>query len=222
MVKNKECFIEYIKKLDLYTEGIETAFEAYFEGLVSTNKRVNLFSRKMEIDDIWIKHFIDSVSIFEVFTNWAGKKVLDFGTGGGLPGIPIKIIAPSCEMTLLDSTKKKLQAVREIIDVVVARYALPNADSHFGLSLLVQTLTHRLEDKEMDAYNNYFDIIVCRSVKITPVLQKAMFKVLKKKGKIFLYKSIDIDDVKLFKKYKEHKLDIKVLGERRIIEINYG
>jgi len=208
MVKNKECFIDYIKKLGLYTEGVEIAFEAYFEGLVSTNQQVNLYSRKMEIGDIWIKHFFDSASIFEVFCDWEGKKVLDLGTGGGFPGIPIKIIAPSCDMTLLDSTKKKINAVQLIVDS--------------GQLIVDNYLSCRLEDSEMNVYTNYFDIIVCRSVKITPVLQKAMFKVLKKNGKIFLYKSVAIDDVKLFKEYKEHKLDIKVLGERRIIEINYG
>ena len=208
MVKGKEYFIDYIKKLDLYTEGIETAFEAYFEGLVSANQRVNLFSRKMEIEDIWTKHFIDSVSIFEVFRDWKGKRVLDFGTGGGLPGIPIKIIAPSCDMTLLDSTKKKINTVQWIVDS--------------GQLVVDGFLSCRLEDSDMDRFSNHFDIIICRSVKITSTLQKAMFNVLKKKGKIFLYKSVVIDDVKLFNKYKEHKLDIKVLGERRIIEINYG
>ena len=211
MDKNRDYFISYIKKLGLYTDGIEAAFEAYFKGLVDTNQRVNLFSRKMEIEDIWTKHFLDSVSIFEVFSDWTGKRVLDFGTGGGLPGIPIKIIAPLCEMTLLDSTKKKMVAVRDIINIVVAMSSSP-----------IHTLTHRLEDTAMDAYNNYFDIVVCRSVKITPMLQKAMLKVLKKNGKIFLYKSVAYEDVKLFRNYKEHKLDIKVLGERRIIEVNYG
>ena len=116
MVTKKEYFIEYIKRLDLYTEVAKTAFEAYFEGLVRANQRVNLFSRKMEIEDIWTKHFIDSVSIFEVFRNWDEKNVLDFGTGGGLPGIPIKIISPSSEMTLLDSTKKKINTVQMIVD----------------------------------------------------------------------------------------------------------
>ena len=49
-----------------------------------------------------------------------------------------------------------------------------------------------------------------------------MMKVLKKSGKIFLYKSGDSEDIKLFKNYTEHKIDLKVFEERRIIEIKYG
>jgi len=212
--KNKECFIKYLKKLDLHTDDIEIAFEAYFVGLVETNQYINLFSRKMVIDEIWSKHFIDSVSIYEVYRDWSGKKVLDFGTGGGLPGIPIKIISPECDLTLLDSTKKKIEAVRKVVDNSI----LPK----------VNFLSCRLEELKI---NGVYDIIVSRAVTITPTIQKAMIKILKKNGKIFLYKSEAFEDAKLFRDFRVHnvlevsnfrELELNCLGERRVIEINYG
>ena len=202
---NRIFFVEYLRGLDLYTEGIEVAFDKYFSELLRVNQVVNLFSRKMSSEDVWTKHFMDSVSVFEVYRDWSGKKVLDFGTGGGLPGIPIKIVAPECEMTLLDSTKKKIEAIKSIMGNDKLSY-----------------LSCRLEDQEMDAYVNYFDIIVCRSVKVTPILQRAMSKVLKRTGKIFLYKATSFEDAKLFKNHTVHKLDLEILGERRIVEVNYG
>ena len=214
MKKNKECFIKYLKKLDLHTDDIEIAFEAYFVGLVETNQYINLFSRKMDVDEIWSKHSLDSVSIYELYRDWSGKMVLDFGSGGGLPGMPIKIITPECDMTLLDSTKKKIEAVRKVIN----NSLLPN----------VNFLSCRLEELKIeDAY----DIIVSRAVTITPAIQKAMIKILKKNGKIFLYKSEAFEDAKLFRDFRVHnvlevsnfrELELNCLGERRVIEINYG
>ena len=214
MKKNKECFVKYLKELDLYTDDIEIAFEAYFKGLVETNQYINLFSRKMVVDEIWSKHFLDSVSIYEVYRDWSGKRVLDFGAGGGLPGMPIKIITPECDMTLLDSTKKKIEAVRKVVDSSI----LPKVDY----------LSCRLEELKI---SEVYDIIVSRAVTITPMIQKAMIKILKKNGKIFLYKSEAFEDAKLFRDYRVHKvlevysfqeLELNCLGERRVIEINYG
>ena len=208
MEKNESYFIEYINKFGLYTEERKLAFERYCGELERANASLNLFSRKMPIQDIWTRHFLDSVSILEVYRDWSSQKVLDFGTGGGLPGIPLKILYPQCEMVLLDSIKKKILAVNEIVQ-----------------SLCLQNIScviARLESKEMDRYVDFFDVIVCRAVKITPILRKALLKVLKKKGKIFLYKAINLDDVRCFEKFKIHKLDLKFFEDRKIVEINYG
>ena len=208
MNRNREYFINYLKKLDLFSVETEALFDLYYNELIETNKNINLFSRKMDLDDIWTVHFMDSISITEIFNDWKHKTVLDFGTGGGLPGIPVKILNPECQISLLDSTRKKIDAVRKI----VSKLSIDN----------VSYLNCRLEDKAMQVYNNFFDVILCRSVKITPELQKSLEKLVKKSGKIFLYKAINYEDAELFRDIRVHKLDLKLLGERRIIEINYG
>jgi 16S rRNA (guanine527-N7)-methyltransferase len=205
MEKSKDFLLEYLRKYGLYSKEKEIAFEVYFEELLKTNQIINLFSRKTEGADLWVRHFLDSVSILEVYRDWSNKRVLDFGTGGGLPGVPLKIVEPSCQMTLLDSTKKKIEAVRKIVDKL-------------GLQE-ISFFTERLE--ELDC-RDYFEVIVCRSVRITPILAKALPKVLKKGGKIFLYKAVNYSDVDLFQDYIVHRLELKILGERRIVEITNG
>jgi len=236
MDDKRKCFVNYLKKIDLFSEVIQDTFEIYFNELQRENLLLNLFSRKMELDDIWTKHFMDSVSIFEVFRDFKTKEILDFGTGGGLPGVPIRILCPESKMTLMDSTQKKIESLKRMM------YKIDLANVSF--------LANRIEDKKMEAYKGFFDIVVCRSVKITEKLYKAILSVLKKGGKIFLWKAsiLEIGDTIISleenaqKKYKLennrlpflkqksdflasviiHTLDLKQLGERRIIEINYG
>ena len=240
MENYREFFIEYLKKQGLHTPQIEAAFEMYSTELQLANQFVNLFSRQMRVEEIWGKHFIDSVSIFEVYNDFAGKRILDFGTGGGVPGIPIKIIQPDCSFILLDSTKKKIETLRNIVQDL----KLTN----------VECLAERIEDREMDAYNGTFDIIVSRGVRITPTFNDAFKRLLKPDGKVLLYKAnINentmsdkptkpakkerkyittsttiqhsrrrlVEDLSFLKNIKIHKLALDILGERKIIEINY-
>jgi 16S rRNA (guanine527-N7)-methyltransferase len=208
MNDKKNVFIEYLKKLNLYNEDIQASFEAFFEELIDFNQQINLFSRKMDLEDVWILHFLDSISIYEVFSDWQGKKVLDFGTGGGLPGIPIKIVDSDCEMYFLDSVKKKIDTIKKMT-------------TNLNISN-VEFLPYRVEDKIMNKYQHYFDIIVCRSVKMNYSIKKALEKLLTKEGKIFLFKAKNLDDVDIFDNKKVHTLDLSIEFERRIVEINYG
>jgi len=84
--------------------------ERYAGDLAYWNEKVNLVSRR-DIEHIWLRHILHSVAMF--FTGELPKsgKVIDIGTGGGLPGIPLKIVNPKFDMTLLDSIAKKVQTV---------------------------------------------------------------------------------------------------------------
>jgi len=209
----------------------------YHQSLVEKNNHLNLFSRKLDIDEIWVRHFLDSLSIFEIYQEMYGKNILDFGTGGGLPGVPIQIIVSNIfrtkvtlpfinecgqklevncvdsKMVCLDSTKKKIEAVKNIVDYL----KLKNVDF----------LDFRIEGKEMTEYHDKFDIIISRAVKTTFTIAQSMLKLLKKGGLIFLYKSNNYEDVKVFNEYNIHKIEFNfkdwkysnLLGERNIIEI---
>lgn len=107
------------EKMKMYSEAIgvpldDTAlsrFDRYAFYLVETNKVVNL-TRITEPDEIIVKHFIDSLEIFKYCNIEEGMKACDVGTGAGFPGLPILIACPGIKMTLMDSTRKKLEFLR--------------------------------------------------------------------------------------------------------------
>lgn len=203
-MNNKEIFFQYIKdNFPERSEQIQRDFEQYYEVLVEANSKINLFSRKMPLEEIWTTHFYDSLLAHKLIDS-KKKRILDFGTGGGLPGIPLAIVFPNMQVNLIDSTKKKIVVINEMIEIL----QLPNVD----------TIWSRIED-----YNtiNKYDYIISRSVKIIPSFKEPLMNVLSPKGKIILYKSKILDDVMQFEKYKINDLSNEVLGTRNIVEINY-
>lgn len=118
--------------------------------LLEWNRKINLISRKNE-ENVWRGHIVLSLSILFKLKILSSQKILDLGTGGGLPGIPLSIMLPECSFLLIDATKKKITAVQSIIDSL----AIPN----------VKTIWGRAEElnKRPDLKNS-FDIIVARSV----------------------------------------------------------
>jgi 16S rRNA (guanine527-N7)-methyltransferase len=81
--------------------------------LLEWNKKINLISRRDE-EGIWSSHILHSLSILFKLRIPQGLSILDLGTGGGLPGLPLKIARPDLQLTLLDSTQKKINVVNEI------------------------------------------------------------------------------------------------------------
>ncbi len=107
------------------------------------NERINVVSRK-DIDAIELHHFLHSLSIVKAFP-LSGGRVLDFGTGGGFPGIPLAIMYPHISFNLVDSIQKKMKVVNEVIE---------------GLQLKnVITSTERVEK-----LHGSYDYITCRAV----------------------------------------------------------
>ena len=179
--------------------------EKFVEYLMEENKKVNLVSRKATLEDIWMKHIYDSILPAKFF-DFSGKTVLDFGTGGGLPGIPLKILFPSMKLYLLDSIQKKINAA----DNICKKMEL--TDCHL--------INERLEEMQ----NNYkFDYVLSRSVRMSQKYIKIIKKILKSDGKILLYKSGNIEEDVLLFKHKIYDVSNDKIGTRKLVEIKkYG
>ena len=79
------------------------------------NEKINVISRK-DIDSLYEKHVLHALAIAKIITFRPGTKILDVGTGGGFPGIPLAILFPTCLFTLIDSIGKKIKVVQAVAD----------------------------------------------------------------------------------------------------------
>jgi 16S rRNA (guanine527-N7)-methyltransferase len=140
-----ELIQKYFPNLsDIQKEQFEKLFELYFDW----NTKINVVSRK-DIDELYLRHVLHSLGIAKVVEFKDGTTILDVGTGGGFPGIPLAILYPNCNFHLVDSINKKLK----VVDAVAEGLGLNN----------VKTKHIRAED-----INERFDFIVSRAVTAMP------------------------------------------------------
>jgi len=104
-----------------YFDALSTKQQKQFQQIgpvyKSWNQRLNLISRK-DIDYLYLKHVLHSLSIAKITSFVPGARVLDVGTGGGFPGIPLAIMFPQAQFHLIDSTGKKIRAVQQIAETL--------------------------------------------------------------------------------------------------------
>jgi 16S rRNA (guanine527-N7)-methyltransferase len=124
--------------------------EQYVALLLGWNKKVNLISRKDE-DQVWQNHILHSVSPLFKVRLADSPRILDLGTGGGIPGIPLKILLPDSEFILLDSTRKKILAVGNMIGAL-------------GLSGISAIWGRAEELASQKNLVSHFDYIIARAV----------------------------------------------------------
>lgn len=125
-----------------------TKFEVLAHLYKDWNIKINVVSRK-DIDEIYLRHVLHSLAIAKVHQFLPGSKVMDVGTGGGFPGIPLAILFPEVHFTLVDSIGKKIKVVEEVVQ---------------GLGLTnVTPINDRVEN-----VTGQFDFIVSRAVAAMP------------------------------------------------------
>ena len=120
------------------------------------NERINVVSRK-DIDNLYLHHVLHSLAIAKYVQFKTGTRVLDFGTGGGFPGIPLAIVFPECSFKLIDRTAKKIRVTQEI----AAAIGLTNATA---------------EQKAGEEERGEYDFVVSRAVMPLPDLMKIVKK----------------------------------------------
>lgn len=125
------------------------------------NAKINVISRK-DIDNIYVHHVLHSLAIAKAIRFKDGSRILDFGTGGGFPGIPLAIMFPNCKFRLIDGTGKKIMVANE----VAKSLGLENVEA-----------VHRRGEEEKGEY----DFIVSRAVMQLPLLVKIIQKNISKK-----------------------------------------
>ena len=171
---NREEFITAVKELGIsITDKQLEQLNEYYKALVEWNKRINLTSITEE-NDVYLKHFYDSLTLFKEYDLTKDISLCDVGTGAGFPGIVLKIVFPNLKITLVDSLQKRLK----FLDYVIKLLNLKD----------VELVHERMEDYSKQNEEK-FDIITSRAVAKTKILVEISFKALKISGHLILMKS---------------------------------
>jgi len=148
---DKDSFLAACRENNLVISDSQAALLQLFIDTIRTyNKRVNLISRKDE-ENIWEHHILHCVSLLFHRKFPPGTHILDLGTGGGLPGIVFAILHPASTFSLLDATKKKINAVHDVVEIL-------------GLTNVTTVWGRAEEVGKKPQYAARFDNVVARAV----------------------------------------------------------
>ena len=125
------------------------------------NSKINVISRK-DIDNFYEHHVLHSLAIAKNINFKPGTSILDFGTGGGFPGVPLAIMFPECNFKLIDGTGKKIRVAQEVVNAIGLKNCFP---------------THLRGEDEKGEY----DFVVSRAVMPLPDLVKIVRKNISKR-----------------------------------------
>jgi 16S rRNA (guanine527-N7)-methyltransferase len=153
-------------------------FKIYIKELIEWNERFNLTAITDE-KEIYTKHFLDSLTLLEAFDFSKPLKVIDIGTGAGFPGLPLKIVCPQIELTLLDSVKKKTIFLRHLVEVLKLEG--------------VEVVWGRAEEIAKERRES-FDLALSRAVAKLPTLVELALPLVKVGGFFIAMKEAEVDD----------------------------
>lgn len=199
---NPEQFVQELTKHNFkLTDKQKEQFEQYFKELVAANQHVNL-TRITEENDVYLKHFFDSITPLFVFNDVFSEdaSLCDVGAGAGFPSIPLKIIMPSLKITIVDSLAKRLNFLKDLI-------------ANLGLTNV--TLVHgRAEDVGQNkSYREKFDLVTARAVANMTVLSEYCLPLVKKDGYFIALKG-----PKAEQELEDSSKAIQVLGGKQVTE----
>lgn len=168
-------------------------FDTYYHRLIEKNKVMNL-TAITEYQEVIDKHFVDSLLLAGVRDLTGELSVIDVGTGGGFPGIPLKIAFPNLKITLLDSLNKRVNFLNEVIEELQLQE--------------IEAIHSRAEDAGQNAnYREKYDLCVSRAVANLSALSEYCLPFVKPSGCFISYKSTNIDE-----ELQQAGKAIKVLG----------
>ena len=157
-------------------------FQVYYQELIDWNRRLNL-TAIIDYEDVQVKHFLDSLTVILALKQLPGKnvKLIDIGTGAGIPGIPLKIALPDIELVLLDATKKKVV----FLEHIVGRLSLEGIQVVVGRA---EEIAHQSE------YRQQFDLVLSRAVADLSVLTELALPFCAVGGRFIAQKKGDIEE----------------------------
>ncbi len=191
----KDEFLKELEKINItLTENQILKLEKFYELLVIWNEKINLTTILKE-EDVYLKHFYDSLTLIKVIDLNKELTLLDVGTGAGFPGIVLKIVFPNLKITLLDSMNKRISYLNEIIKELDLKD--------------IDTVCSRAEDYALKNREKY-DIVVCRAVAHLEILVEITLPLVKVNGYFIAMKSNANEEIALARK-KIFALNSKII-----------
>lgn len=174
MSNYSECLVDGLKAWDItLTDRQQTQFQTYLEEIKSWNKKINI-TALTEDRDILMKHFLDSLAATQYYP-FSDQRIIDIGTGAGLPGLPIKILFPELSLTFVDSSAKKMRVLESICQKMGIQ----------GCSFLNTNIEHVGRDASQ---RGTYDVVLSRAVAPANILLELSIPLLKVNGVAMLYK----------------------------------
>jgi len=176
-----------------FDETIVEQFKGYMEGILDWNEKINL-TAITDKEEFIAKHFVDSVLCYGFKEYVNAESIIDVGTGGGFPGIPLAIISPDKYFVLADSLNKRLKVINTLTDEL----GIDNAETVHGRAEELAKNKH---------YRESFDLCISRAVANLAVLAEYCLPFIKKGGYLLAYKGPDAEE-----ELERAAKAIKVLG----------
>lgn len=165
----------------------------YIELLKKYNERIPLVSRN-DVDQVVQKHFNESISLLNAFQLQGDKSLIDVGTGGGFPGLPLKLFVPGLSLTLVDSRKKKCTFLRKV---------------KRNLNLTEVEVIHKRVEDFPDKLHNRFNYLTIRALGDVEFISQYCAPLLKEGNFLFAFKGKS--DLSAFKRYSFDNLTLKAV-----------